>query len=544
MRTSSTISLAFTLTLLASACGIGAKAPIPDAGGAAAESPLPAGWREPMRAALWPARPDIGGGQRGPRPQWDAPLWGVPDVTAPSARDCRRPPQTREWPGGSPEGWSGSPMPAGLLRREAAPSMDAPAERKSDALAKAAPGSLSAGRDREPSAAESAARDRAERSDKVTVFGGATTSAAAQQPSLSASVTAGVVDDNADFSEYLAYIGRRGELGLRERDVSERYRVEVRDAHDRPVPDAEVALSWPGARSGLVWARTDAGGSAWLHPRAIVAPEVLASLGQLQLMARAPAAAAFDDSAPPIARSVLQRGQKEAGTLHLPGPAQTHGARPALDLVFLMDATGSMDDEIAKLKASVRDIAAQIARLPGQPDLCLGLVAYRDRGDQFLVRRHDLTNDLSAFQAVLGRLRADGGGDEPEALDEALKIAVDSIAWRGPGTTRLVVLIADAPPHLDRGGPYYDETAAAALARGIKLHAVGASGLNPQGEGVFRQIAQGSGGRFVFLTYRDAGDPGSGPGGETVHDVHSYSVQTLDRLIVRLVKEELALRAM
>jgi hypothetical protein len=144
---------------------------------------------------------------------------------------------------------------------------------------------------------------------------------------------------------------------------------------------------------------------------------------------------------------------------------------------------------------------------------------------------------------VLGRLRAAAGGDEPEALNESLSVAVNDIAWRGPGTTRLVVLIADAPPQMHRGGPYYDQTSAAALARGIRLHAVGASGLNPQGEGVFRHLAQSTGGRFVFLTYRDAADPGSGPGSETVHDVSSYSVQTLDRLIVKLVSDELALRA-
>jgi hypothetical protein len=104
----------------------------------------------------------------------------------------------------------------------------------------------------------------------------------------------------------------------------------------------------------------------------------------------------------------------------------------------------------------------------------------------------------------------------------------------------LVVLVSDAPPHLDYGTPYYDQDTAAALAKGIKLHAVGASGLNPQGEAVFRQMAQYTGGRFVFLTYKDAADPGSGPGSETVHDVKNYSVQTLDQLIVRLVKEELA----
>jgi hypothetical protein len=101
-------------------------------------------------------------------------------------------------------------------------------------------------------------------------------------------------------------------------------------------------------------------------------------------------------------------------------------------------------------------------------------------------------------------------------------------------------MVADAPPHLDYGGPQYDADMQAALAKGIKLFAVGASGLDPVGEYVFRQLAQYTAGRFVFLTYKNAAMPGSGPGTQTVHDVKNYSVQTLDRLVVRLVSEELA----
>eukprot|EP00744_Colponema_vietnamica_P033695 GILI01055926.1.p1 GENE.GILI01055926.1~~GILI01055926.1.p1 ORF type:complete len:117 (+),score=21.90 GILI01055926.1:40-351(+) len=82
----------------------------------------------------------------------------------------------------------------------------------------------------------------------------------------------------------------------------------------------------------------------------------------------------------------------------------------------------------------------------------------------------------------------------------------------------------------------------AALGKGIKVFGVGASGLDKQGEYIQRQIAQYTGGRFVFLTYANASQPASGPGRETVHDVKNYSVDTLDRLIVRLVREELAQR--
>lgn len=336
-------------------------------------------------------------------------------------------------------------------------------------------------------------------------------------------VTAGVVDDNADFSSYLQFI-RRTRVEHRPRDIRERYLLEVKDGRGRGIVDAEVAVQ--GASGYTAWARTDAGGRAWLHPNAFD-PE------------RSPwyHVVARKDGRESATR--LLRGQKSAVEVLLDAPAAAPRAR--LDLVFLVDATGSMGDEIDRLKATLRTITAEVASLPSRPDICLGLVAYRDRGDAFLVRSHDLTNDVGAFlQHALVPLQASGGGDYPEAMNEALHEAVHELSWRGSGATRLVVLLADAPPHLDYGGPSYDEAMLAALGKGIKLFAVGASGLDRQGEFIQRQIAQYTGGKFVFLTYADARRPGSGPGRETLHDVKNYSVETLDRLIVRLVTEELA----
>ena len=173
-------------------------------------------------------------------------------------------------------------------------------------------------------------------------------------------------------------------------------------------------------------------------------------------------------------RATLVRGERAALQVRL--GAAPMAQRPRLDLVFLVDATGSMGDEIAKLKSSMRAMSQQISQLPGQPDICYGLVAYRDRGDAFLTRTHDFTDELGAFQSVLARVQAGGGGDTPEALNEALHETVHGLSWRTEAA-RMVVLVADAPPHLDYGGPQYDLDMQAALAKGIKLFAVGASGL-------------------------------------------------------------------
>jgi Mg-chelatase subunit ChlD len=340
-------------------------------------------------------------------------------------------------------------------------------------------------------------------------------------------VTAAMQDDNADFGEYLAYRQRHTGLPVRERDISERYLLEVTDPSGRPVHDAEVAVQSPGLAQPLMWARTDTAGRVWLHPRAFMA----GGANEGRMLGVAVRKGSMQ------ARASLQRGQTQAVQVQL-GP-QALAQRPRLDLVFLIDATGSMGDEIAKLKSSMRVVAQQIAQSPGQPDICYGLVAYRDRGDAFLTRSHDFTDDLGAFQSVLARVQAGGGGDTPEALNEALHETVHNLSWRADAA-RLVVLVADAPPHLDYGGPQYDRDMQAALAKGIKLFAVGASGLDPVGEYIFRQMAQYTAGRFVFLTYKDAKNPASGPGTQTPHDVGQYSVQTLDRLIVKLVRDEMA----
>lgn len=455
-------------------------------------------------------------------PAWNEPPAQAQDFTQPqfeppSASHCHRAPTTREVPGG------GGSWNEGRLRRGGV--ADDPAEMAAKSVAPAAA----------PAPMQSAPASSAQR--------------IAPRHEV---VTAGMVDDNADFGEYLAYRQRNAGLPVRERDIAERYLLEVTDTAGRPVHDAEVAVQRAGRAEPVMWARTDTAGRVWLHPRAFLAPGV-------------------DDRALGIAvrkgsawsRATLVRGERAAVQVRL-GQASVV-QRPRLDLVFLIDATGSMGDEIAKLKASMQAMSQQISRLPGSPDICYGLVAYRDRGDAFLTRAHDFTDDLAAFQSVLARVQAGGGGDMPEALNEALHETVHRMSWRSEAA-RLVVLVADAPPHLDYGGcmeppeaegfgpprgqrpglgrpgacPQYDVDMQAALAKGIKLFAVGASGLDPVGEYIYRQIAQYTAGRFVFLTYKDAADPGSGPGTQTPHDVRGYSVQTLDRLIVKLVGDELA----
>ena len=214
------------------------------------------------------------------------------------------------------------------------------------------------------------------------------------------------------------------------------------------------------------------------------------------------------------------------------------GETVALDVLFLLDATGSMADEIHQLKITIDEVAQRIHQLPGDVDVRLGMTLYRDEGDEFLTSTFDLTPDIQAFAAALSAVVADGGDDYPEALDEALADALSRPSWRSAAeTVQLVFLVADAPPQVLRQVPVpYTDSMRDAAGRGIKIFPVSSSGTDDQAEFVFRQLAQFTGARYVFLTY---GAGGRATGSATDIDQRDYEELSLDDLIVRLVAEEL-----
>ena len=177
---------------------------------------------------------------------------------------------------------------------------------------------------------------------------------------------------------------------------------------------------------------------------------------------------------------------------------------PRIDVAFLLDATGSMGDEIEAVKTRIRDMISEIALGEPMPDVRFGMVAYRDRGDEYVTRAYELTRDIDRIVANLDQIQATGGGDYPESLNEALHVALQELNWEtGDHVTRLVFLIADAPPHLDYADDFdYRDEIQVAAERGIAIHAIGASGLDKEGEEVFREIAEGAGGQFQWLAYQ------------------------------------------
>ena len=183
-----------------------------------------------------------------------------------------------------------------------------------------------------------------------------------------------------------------------------------------------------------------------------------------------------------------------------------------------------------------------LTALPNRPRLRFGLVQYRDHGDDFISRTIPFTEDAEAFSQALSRVFADGGGDTPEDLQAALDTALHGMAWNAEGL-RLGFVVTDAPPHLDYGETFtYADAAHLARRRGIRLHTVGCGSLPLEGETVLRQIAEASGGKYVFLTAKgeNGENDGGRPGAVSHHTGSNWNSERLETALLRLAREDIA----
>jgi len=338
-----------------------------------------------------------------------------------------------------------------------------------------------------------------------------------QNPAL----RAGSVDDNAEWDDYLLYQLRFAEwcISVHDIDVSERHIIRVTNEQGQPVLGAKVTIS-DDAGHKLAMMQTYADGRAMFFPLASINPEAQSYQVRVE---KGSAEATF-----PIDRNYREH------PVTLEVRSASNPVR--LDVHFLIDATGSMSDEIQQLKENMITISERIHALPSNPDVRFGMTIYRDRGDLFISRTFDFTPDIELFTSELAKVAAEGGGDYPESLNEGLHNAIHLPEWRVEETVSLIFLVADAPPQLIYDNDYdYAEEVFEAVERGIKIFPLASSGLDDQGEYIFRQLAQISSGKFLFLTYGADGAPGD----ETSHHVDDYSVLSLDELVVRLVEEEL-----
>ncbi len=211
----------------------------------------------------------------------------------------------------------------------------------------------------------------------------------------------------------------------------------------RPAQEADLE----GARAELA-----ALGEAFEQARQVAAEAAEARAAAEARKRRAEATLAGAEAAVADAGSARDLAQKRASSAaekmaSIQSRPDANFAMPDLDLVFVMDATGSMDDEIKDVQANLLGLVRVLGRLA--PSLNVGFVAFKDRGDEYMARTFPLTpmrgGNLGQIQRFVGQLEASGGGDYPEPVARALKIGTE-MEWREKAEGRIVV-VGDAPTH-------------------------------------------------------------------------------------------------
>ena len=179
-------------------------------------------------------------------------------------------------------------------------------------------------------------------------------------------------------------------------------------------------------------------------------------------------------------------------------------AAPRIEVVFVLDTTGSMADLIEGAKQKIWSITNMMIDLNPEAEIAFGLIGYRDLDDEYVTKVHPLSNDVQGIFSHLRRFEADGGGDTPEAVNEALAEAINKIQWsepkdQGQDSRRILFLVGDAPPHMDyANGPKYQTLLKRARDKGLVVNSIQA-GDDPETEAYWREIAQMGGGRYMAI---------------------------------------------
>jgi hypothetical protein len=313
--------------------------------------------------------------------------------------------------------------------------------------------------------------------------------------------------------------------------ATNRVEVEVTGEDGKPAAGATVVLAsaseTANANDLTIYAQTETGadGKAYLFPKSNVTEyAVYAGYGE------------------ELSKGVQADGQ-EVYTVTL---AEESRRFSQIDLCFMIDTTGSMGDELKYLKAETADVISRVQTQFPDADIRLGLVFYRDYSDEYLTRAFDFTSDIESQQSNLAAQSAAGGGDYPEAVQEALS-SVLQLSWRAD-SCKLLVPVLDAPPHdsvTDVIANYLKGEAAQldfkteygslvyeAAEKGITAIPVAASGVDTLTQYLLRSFALITGGEYVFLT----DDSGIGLEHEKPV-VGEFTVEYLNSCLVRLISE-------
>jgi hypothetical protein len=334
-------------------------------------------------------------------------------------------------------------------------------------------------------------------------------------------LTAGSFDDNLfpdAFRRFASKMGQESAIsGLTGRLFGRRLIVTVKGKDGQPLGNARVrVMGNDGQASVDLVTRSDG--------RVVFVASWDNVDGDLSVTVTPP------DGSPPVSKAV----DREAGRIEVALPNVAAPLPKNLDLVLVLDTTGSMGDELAYLKSEFKAIAATIAAKFPNVNQRYGLVVYRDRnmGDEYVTRHFDFTPSVDEFRKRLGAQSASGGGDKPEAMEAGLEDAL-RLQWRAADTARVLFLVGDAPPHAQDMGKAMTQVDALRK-KGVAIYPLACSGYDPPCELVMRSGAMLTGGQFLFLT----DDSGVGEAHGEPH-IPFYHVERQASLMVRMIASEL-----
>lgn len=206
-----------------------------------------------------------------------------------------------------------------------------------------------------------------------------------------------------------------------------------------------------------------------------------------------------------------------------------------IEIMFVVDVTGSMGDELEYLKNELADVVGGVVEENPEAKINLALLFYRDHTDNETFRYYDFVDvtkytGLADRQQAIDAQRASGGGDTPEAVDEALQIAVEK-QWSDSASTKLIFHVLDAPPHsADKNIATFSGAVKSAAEKGIRICPIICSGADLLTEYLSRAAALYTGGTFIFVTDDSGiGNPHHDP------NLPNTVVEALNSLMIRLI---------
>jgi len=189
-----------------------------------------------------------------------------------------------------------------------------------------------------------------------------------------------------------------------------------------------------------------------------------------------------------------------------------------------------MSDEIEYLKAELFDISSEISNIAPDLDIEMASVFYKCFGNDFVTKASDFSTNISKTVDFIRQQSANGGG--LEAVEEALKVAVNDLQWNKNARTKIMFLILDEPPGSNSSIiEKLQKNIKIAAAKGIRIVPIVSSGMDKSGEYLMRSFALATNGTYLFLT------DDSGIGAKHIKPTtDEFEVELLNDLIVRIIE--------